>query len=118
MQTFVVGGKKTSILFAPHMSHSIMKDGRKCGECHGAEILQQIESGEVNLIWIENGNTMNLKSTIPVVDGVNYKCVYQDRINNSWVPIDHPDEPLKQYAGFGEPLTKAQLNKLIKIKAK
>ena len=37
MQTFVVPGKKTFLMFAPQFSHSVTKNGRRCEECHATE---------------------------------------------------------------------------------
>ena len=112
MQSFLVKDKKTFLLFAPNMSHSIMKDGRKCDECHLTEITEQIKSGKIELIRIKNGKTENIKGVIPVVDGVDYKCAFQDRKDGKWVPVDNPDTPLIQFAGYGKPLTKEQLENL------
>ena len=55
-----------------------MKQGRKCGDCHGTEIVKQVQKGKLNLTWLENNELKNLKGVIPVVDGVTYDCVYQD----------------------------------------
>ena len=113
MQTFVVKGDQTFFMFAPHMSHSVMKEGRKCDGCHGTKIMKDVQSGKVTLTWLEGGKTKNLKGVIPVVKGVDYQCVYQDRREGKWVPIQNPAKPLYHYAAFGEPLSQEQLNKLV-----
>ena len=113
MQTFVVKGDKTFFMFAPHMSHSVMKEGRKCEGCHGTKVMKDVQSGKVKLTWLENGKVMNLKGVIPVVKGVDYQCIYQDRKEGKWVPIQNPSEPIYHYAAFGEPLSKEQLDKLV-----
>lgn len=111
-QTFVAPGDKTFMLFAPQNSHSIMREGRKCGDCHGTEAVRQAMSGKVKLTWLDNGELRNLKGVIPVGDEVFYDCVYQNYTDGKWVPIDNPPSPLVQYSGFGKPLTKEQLKKL------
>ena len=111
-QTFVVPGNKTFILFAPQNSHSIMREGRKCGDCHGTDIVKQAQNGKVKLTWLENNELKNLKGVIPVVEGVEYDCVYQDYKNGKWLPIQNPPSPMVQYSGYGKPLTKDQLKKL------
>jgi len=111
-QTYVAPGNRTFIMFAPQNSHSIMKQGRKCGDCHGTEIVKQVQQGSIKLTWIENNGVRNVKGVIPVVDGVAYECVYQDYKNGKWIPIENAPAPLKHYAGYGTPLTKEQLNKL------
>jgi len=113
MQTFVLKDDKTFFMFAPHMSHSVMKNGRKCDGCHGTEIMKQVQKRKVTLTWLEEGKVKNLKGVIPVVKGVDYQCVYQDLKEGKWVPIKEPAKPLYHYAAFGEPLTQEQLNKLV-----
>ena len=112
MQTFVVAGNKTFLLFAPQNSHSVMKDGRKCKDCHGIENVKQVQNGKMNLTWLENGELKQTKGVIPVVDGVTYDFVYHDYKDGKWVPIDSPPKPLLQYAGYGTPLSEIQLRKL------
>lgn len=112
MQTFVVPDNKTFLMFAPQNSHSIMKQGRGCGECHGTETVKQAQKGKVTMTWLENGNVKNLKGVIPVVNGVIYDSVYQNYKDGKWTPIENPPSPMLQYVGFGEPLTAEQLKKL------
>jgi len=112
MQTFVVPGDKTFLMFAPQNSHSIMKEGRKCEECHGTEIVKKVQEGKLRLIWLENGNVKNVKGVIPVVKGVTYDAVYQNYKDGKWIPIANPLAPVVHYAAYGEPLSKDQLKKL------
>ena len=111
-QTFVVPGNKTFLMFAPQNSHSIMKQGRKCGDCHGTESVKQIQGGRLKLTWLENNELKNVKGVVPVVDGVMYECVYQDYKDGKWIPIENPPQPMIHYAGYGSPLSKEQLRKL------
>jgi len=115
MQTFVAKGNKTFLIFAPHMSHSITKNGRKCKDCHRTEISKHVNEGKLVLTWIENGKVENLKGVIPVAEEVDYECIYQDLKENKWIVIDNPSKPLIQYPAFGEPLSKKQLDKLMKF---
>jgi hypothetical protein len=115
MQNFVAKENKTFLIFAPHMSHSIMKEGRKCEDCHGSENAKNVHNGKVTLTWFEDGKVQNLKGVIPVVKGVDYKCVYQNLEENKWIPIDNPSDPLIQYPAFGKPLSKNQLDQLVKV---
>ena len=112
MQTFVVKGNKTFLMFAPQNSHSIMKEGRKCGDCHATEIVNQVLKGRLSLTWLDNKELKQIKGVIPVVDGITYDCVYQDYQNGKWIPIDNPTVPVLHYAGFGTPLSQEQLKKL------
>jgi hypothetical protein len=110
-QTFVAPGDKTFLMFAPQNSHSIMKDGRKCTDCHANENVRHAEQGKVNLIWLENGEVKHLKGMVPVVENVTYNAVYQNYVDGKWVPIENP-KPLLQYVAYGSPLSAEQLKKL------
>jgi len=112
MQTFVVQGNKTFLMFAPQNSHSIMKAGRKCKDCHGTEIIKQVQNGRLNLTWLEKGELKHVMGVIPVMDGVTYDSVYQNYQEGKWIPIENPAAPVVHYSSFGKPLTKEQLNKL------
>jgi len=113
MQTFFVRPNKTFLMFAPQMSHSVSKNGRKCDDCHGAKpVLQVQKEKKIKLTWLEDGKVVNLKGVIPVAQGVKYECAYLDLKDGKWVPVKNPAEPVVQYAAFGEPLTKEQLEAL------
>jgi len=116
MQTFVVRPNKTFLMFAPHMSHAIMKEGRKCDGCHGTQTVKEVaKNKKLKLTWLEGGKVQNLKGVIPVVKGVEYNCVYQDLKDGKWIPLKNPAKPVVQFAAFGEPLTKAQLEALAEV---
>jgi hypothetical protein len=117
-QTYVAQGNKTFIMFAPQNSHSIMKEGKKCGDCHGTEIVKQVQNGRLKLTWLENNALKNVKGVIPVAEGVTYECVYQDYKNGKWIPIENAPAPLVHYTGYGTPLTKEQLNKMAQPRGK
>ncbi len=112
MQTFVVKDNKTFLMFAPQFSHSVMKEGRKCVDCHETENVKQVEKGKLNMTWLENKEVKQSKGIIPVVEGVTYDFVYHDYQNGKWVPIENPEAPVLHYAGYGTPLSKEQLKKL------
>jgi hypothetical protein len=114
MQTFVVKGDKTFLMFAPHMSHSIVKKGRTCDACHATDTMRAAQAGAVKLTWLQDGKLHNQKGVIPVVDGVDYQCVYQNLKDDQWTPIANPAAPIRQYAAFGKPLTRQQLDRLAK----
>ena len=112
MQTFVVPGNKTFMIFAPQFSHSVSKQGKKCEDCHNNSNVEKINSGTIDLTWLENGKVEQVKGVIPVVDGVKYNSVYQNYYNGNWTPIKNPQDPKVQYVSFGTPLTKEQLKRL------
>lgn len=112
MQNFVVSGDRTFLIFAPQNSHSVMRTGRECGDCHATDIVEKVCKGTLQLTWFENGEVRNIKGVIPVVDGVAYEAVYQNYQDGKWIPIDNPAPPKLQYVGYGSPLTQEQLKKL------
>jgi hypothetical protein len=116
-QTFVVGDNKTFLIFAPQYSHSIQKDGRKCNDCHATDIVKQVKKGKTNLLWREKGEIQHAKGIIPVVADVKYNFIYQSYEDGKWVPISNPLPPELQYVGFGEPLSREQLDKLAQRKS-
>lgn len=113
IQTFVVKKNQTFVVYAPYFSHHVVKSGRSCEECHGTDIVKEINKGEIEIIDIENGTLNNIKGVIPIVEGVKYKSAYMEYIDDKWIPLKNPEEPLQQFVAFGEPLTKDQLKKLM-----
>ena len=113
MQTFVVPGNKTFMIFAPQFSHSVSKEGKKCEECHNTANDKEVEKGSINLTWLANEKVEQVYGVIPVVEGAEYNSVYQNFENGKWIPISNPVKPKLQYVGFGTPLTKEQLKKLL-----
>jgi hypothetical protein len=115
MQTFFVRPDKTFLLFAPQMSHSISKEGRRCHDCHGTKVMRQVQKEKkIRLTWTEDGKVVNLKAVIPVARGVEYECAYFDLKDGKWVPVKHPAKPMEQFAAYGEPLTDKQIEALAK----
>lgn len=114
IQTFVVNKNQTFVIYGPYFSHDVVKQGRKCEECHGSDIVKLInKKGELELTHIENGVLNNLKGVIPIVEGVKYKNAYMEYMNGKWSPLENPKEPMHQFVAFGKPLTKEQLKKLM-----
>jgi hypothetical protein len=111
-QTFVVKDNKTFLMFAPQNSHSIMKQGRVCSDCHATETVKQVRAGKLEFIWLENGELKNVKGVIPVAEGAEYKSAFLNFSDGKWVPIENPASPMIHYAGYGSPLSKDQLRKM------
>ncbi len=113
MQTFVAPGNKTFMIFAPQFSHSVSKKGKKCEDCHNTANDKEIKKGTIKLTWLDSNKVKQIYGVIPVVDGVIFNSVFQNFENGTWTPIIDPQPPKVQYVGFGTPLTKEQLNKLL-----
>jgi len=103
MQTFVVPGNKTFLMFAPQFSHSVSKVGKRCEDCHANTNVDKVKDGTINLTWLENGKVEQVEGVVPVVDGVQYNSVYQNFKDGNWTPIENPEKPVVQYVGFGSP---------------
>ena len=112
MQTFVLPDNKTFVMFAPQFSHSVMKTGRACQECHVTEAVAQAQSKTVKLLWLDQGEVRQATGAIPVASGVKYGLVFRDYKDGKWSVISNPVEPRIHYASFGEPLSEAQLERL------
>jgi hypothetical protein len=102
---------KTFVTFAPHFSHSVMKQGRECGECHGTETAKRLAKGHMKLTWFKDGELQSAKGIIPVADG-RLDLIFLDRIDGQWVPMKDAAEPMIQYSAYGTPLSEDQLKKL------
>lgn len=115
MQSFVMKEGRTFLMFAPQHSHSIMKQGRECEECHASDNVKQLGKKAFTLTWLQDGKLQNTKGVIPVTDGITWNMVYQDREKGQWVLIKNPVAPKLQYASFGEPLTRSQMQSLARL---
>ena len=76
------------------------------------DIVKKAQKGIIDLTWDENGKVQHLKGVIPVIDGVQYKNVYYDYQDGTWILIENPPDPVRHYAGYGIPLSEKQLQKL------
>jgi hypothetical protein len=111
--TYVYRGK-TMITFAPSFSHSITKQGRRCADCHGSQIVRDIAGGTFVPVRWENGRASNVKGVIPVIDGMTWNVPFLDYSDGKWTPLPNPAPPLLNYSGSCSPLSKEQLAKLVK----
>ncbi len=112
MQTFVAAGKKTFLMFAPQFSHSVTKAGRPCEACHATDLAREARAKQVKLLWLEKGAVQQARGVVPVAAGARYGLVFQDYGDGKWTVIEKPAEPLVHYAGYGEPLSDAQMQTL------
>lgn len=116
MQTFVYNNK-TFIVFAPMYSHSIMKNGRGCSECHNTEVIKNIKKKKFYPVEYKDGKLNNIKGVIPVFENMDWNFLYFNYVNGEWSLIGNPERPLIQYAGYGSPLTEDQMKRLEKAPA-
>ncbi len=103
---------KTMITFGRSFSHSVVRKGRACAECHGTRIVRDVAENRFRLMEWENGRIRNVEGVIPVVDGVRWNAVFLDRRGGEWVPLERHAEPLIQYSAYTTPLSSEQLARL------
>jgi hypothetical protein len=107
-----VYGNKTMITFAPTFAHSIMREGRSCGECHDTQITRDIAGKNFRLVEWENGAITNVKGVIPVLEGMNWDLVFLGKEKGQWLPLQKPEQPLLNYSGYCTPITQEQFKQL------
>jgi hypothetical protein len=105
-------GKKTMITFGRSFSHSVVKQGRACSECHGTKNVSDLAENRFRLMDWENGQIKNAQGVIPVVDGARWNAVFLDRKGDQWVRLEGAAEPLIQYSAYCTPLSREQLARM------
>jgi len=109
--TYVYQGK-TMITVAPVYFHSIIREGKKCGECHNTKIVNDIKSNTFEPFSEVSGEFKNAEGVIPVYDLLNWNISYFNYENGKWTKIEDPGKPLLNYSGYCGPLTQEQFEKL------
>jgi len=106
-----VSNKQKFIVYAPYYTHSIMKKGRSCAECHENDAMKLIQKGEtVPMMTFKNGTVQNWGGVAPTVpDKLDW--VYLDKSGDSWVPLES-EKPEKIQWWYAEPLTESQIESL------
>ncbi len=113
MLSYVYQGKKM-ITFAPTFTHTVLKEGRKCGECHKSVITNDINSGNFRLASWENSALKGAEGVIPVFDVLKWNIDFLDRPDSTWILLNQSSETLINYSGYCSPLTKEQFKKMTK----
>jgi len=102
------------ITFAPAFPHFVMKEGRKCDECHNTQVTRDIQEDNFRPVVYKEGRLENVKGMIPVLEEMDWNFPYLNYVGEKWVPIETPVKPLINYGGYCTPLTKEQFEKLAK----
>jgi hypothetical protein len=105
-------GKKTMITFGRSFSHSVVKQGRACAECHGTKNVAALAENRLRLMEWENGTIKTVQGVIPVADGARWNAVFIDRKGDQWVRLEGAAEPLIQYSAYCTPLSREQLARM------
>ncbi|MCX6164212.1 MAG: hypothetical protein NTU73_05020, partial [Ignavibacteriae bacterium] len=90
---------KTMITFAPAFSHSVIKEGRKCAECHNSQIVKEINEGKFTFARWENNSMKGVEGVIPVIDVLKWNIDFLDRVDSTWIPLENQPELLLNYSG-------------------
>jgi hypothetical protein len=112
VMTLVYQDKKF-IAYVPYFTHSVSPEGRSCKDCHRNKAVLQIEKGHtVPVMDFKNGKVAPWKGVVPLIPD-KLQWVYLNKIGeNKWVPIEDGKKAKVQFAAYGKPLTKEQLDKL------
>lgn len=107
----LVGKERAFLAIGPYYTHSVMKEGRTCPDCHANEAVSAIRGGgKFSVSTFEDGKLSVHQGVIPVVDG-KLKWVFLDKDESGWKILPEAD-PTIQYVGEGNSLTEAQMRKL------
>ena len=102
---------KPFVAYAPYFTHSVMKKGRSCEDCHKNEAVEMMKKGQkVPLLSSDGGKPMPWKGVVPLVKGMVTLSFFEKK-PEGWILAN--EAPIaEQYAGFAEPLTESQLKKM------
>jgi hypothetical protein len=111
-QTLVGKGKKF-VCYVPYFTHSVVKEGRKCADCHACDAVMKMASGEpVEIAKFESGKLTHYSGVVPFVpDLIKWPWLDKDKDDN-WVELKNDEKPIIQKAGYAEPLTEDQIKRL------
>jgi len=111
-QTLVGKGKKF-VTYVPYFTHSVVKEGRQCTNCHGTDAAKKMAKGEkVEMGRFENGKITHFEGVVPFVpELMEWPWLDKDK-DGKWVLIETEEKPLIQKAAYAEPFTESQLKKL------
>ena len=102
-----------TIFEAGGFSHCIMKEGRKCGDCHGTAVVQAMKAGTFTPVVWEKGRVKNATGIIPVLDGYEWDFPWLRYVSGQWAPFKKPANPMLTFRQYSRPLTQEQFNKLV-----
>jgi len=109
--SLVSGGKKF-ISYQPYFTHSVQKQAKKCEDCHGNEAMKLIADGKkVPMMTFVNGEVKQWSGVVPCSPD-DLEWAFLDKKDGNWSLIDNDEKPVVQMVGYGEPLTKQQMEAL------
>ena len=112
VQTIVYKSKKF-IVYAPRLTHSIMKKGRTCDECHNNKAVKLIKKGEkVPMETFDNGKLKSWKGVVPAVKDALYWVYLEKDKKGNWYKLPDDTPVVTQWGLYATPITAKQLKKL------
>ncbi len=111
LQSLVYKGEKF-VAYAPYFTHSVQAPARQCAECHGTEEAKKLKEGKkIVPMDFQNGKFIAKQVVIPIVaDQMDW--LFLDKSGDNWVVLKNNKPVHYQNVCYGEPLTKAQINRL------
>ena len=104
---------KTFVTYGPYYTHSIMKEGHDCGDCHMNEAVKLMMDGQkVPVVKFEDGELKFWDGIIPTVAELIENLYLDKDENGNWIPLENAVKELVQFSCYGEPLTDEQMQKL------
>lgn len=115
-QTLIGKGRKF-VAYVPYFTHSVVKKGRSCGDCHGVSAAVKMANGKpVEMATFAAGKLTHIEGVVPFVPEL-IKWPWLDKsADGTWSELKSDEKPIVQNAAFAEPLSKAQLQALAQQK--
>lgn len=119
MQTLVGKNNEPYVSYVPYFTHSVMREGRKCEQCHATEAVKTLASSkQMTPAVFKDGKLEFYKGIIPVIPEL-LNWPFLEKQGDKWVPFEPKTKPLVQMGLYAEPFTPDDLKKLkVKIKYK
>jgi hypothetical protein len=104
---------KTFVTYGPYYTHSIMKKGHDCYDCHGNEAVMMMKEGmKVPIATFEDGKVIFWDGIIPTKAGLIENLFLDKDSEGNWIPLENATDPLIQFSCYGTELTDEQMQKL------
>ncbi len=104
--------KKKFIAYSPYFTHAVQAKGRECADCHANQAVKLIKEGKsVPMAAFKGGKMVSWRGVVPLVPE-RLEWHFLDKAGDDWVLIPDKKAPKTQFACYGEPLTKEQIEKL------
>lgn len=110
-QTLVAKGKKF-VTYVPYFTHSVVREGKGCRDCHGAPAAIKMYKGEsVEMAAFKDGKVTHYEGVVPFMPDL-IKWPWLDKDAEGWKKLESEEKAKVQEACYAKPITKKQLKKL------